>query len=72
MVATEEKVETQIEVYNFVGYIDLILRDSDGYHIVDHKSKSGFKSISERNAYLRQLYLYSIYVKEKYGEFPRT
>lgn len=71
VVAVEEKVKIQIEGRPFVGVIDLLLKGTDGYVIVDHKSKSKFKSKEERDEYLRQLYLYAIYVKEKFGEYPR-
>ena len=59
--------------YPFIGYIDLVLLDkTDGEYVVwDHKSKSKFTSEREKKEYLRQLYLYAGYVKEKYGKFPK-
>lgn len=68
----ECKIQTKVRDTNFVGYADLILRDKHTQKIavVDHKSKSRFSSKAERKKYTRQLYLYSLYVKEKYGEFP--
>lgn len=64
---------------NIIGFIDLVLKDkSDGkYIIVDHKSKKlkkgkrGSKSSKELDASLRQLYLYSEYIKQEYGEYPK-
>lgn len=85
VVSVEEKVETVLydditgKEYKFIGYIDLLLRDKDGRYIVlDHKSKSGFKKgkvkgvqVDEQHDYARQLYCYSKFVKEKYGEYPK-
>lgn len=73
VLGVEQKVELVIGGYKFVGYIDLVIRDkNDGrIIIVDHKSKNKFKSKKEKAEYLRQLYLYSLYVKEKYGEYPK-
>lgn len=71
VLGVEEKIDILICGYRFIGYIDLILRDPDGnIIIVDHKSKSGFSSKREKQEYLRQLYLYSLYVHEKYGQYP--
>ncbi len=66
----EEEIHIKIGEYRFVGYIDLILRDERGIFIVDHKSKSKFKNKKEKEEYLIQLYLYSLYIFEKYGEWP--
>ena len=55
------------------GIIDCVLRDSNGnYVIVDFKSKSEFKSEEELKEYARQLYFYSIWIKYKFGEYPKT
>jgi len=68
----EPKVETKIGDYNFIGYIDLLVKNknNDSLILIDHKSKSGFKSKDELTRYTRQLYLYSKWVKEKYGKYP--
>lgn len=68
----ECKIDTIIQDAHFIGYADLILRDTrtDDIIIVDHKSKSKFTSKLEQKKYARQLYLYAIYVKEKYGKYP--
>lgn len=66
----EQEIHLNIDGYNFIGYIDLVLKDDKGIFIVDHKSKSKFKSKKEKKEYLRQLYLYSIYIHEKYGVYP--
>lgn len=72
VLGVEEKFQKAIEGVSFVGIIDLILQDktTGEIYIVDHKSKSKFKSQAELSEYLRQLYLYSLYVKEKYGTYP--
>ena len=55
------------------GVLDVVGKDHDGnLYILDHKSKAGFKTKEERSEYARQLYLYSIYVKHEYGDFPKA
>lgn len=57
----------------FQGIIDLILQDKkDGGIIVhDWKSKSAIKTKADKRKYGRQLYLYSTYIKEAYGVWPK-
>ena len=80
VLSVEDKAEFVVSSTPFVGYIDLVERDCDGNIIItDHKSKD-MKPRSKRkkptltdaelDSYLRQLYLYSHYIKEKYGQFP--
>lgn len=73
VVGVEQEVKLVLNGKNFIGYIDLILRDKKfgGYIIVDHKSKSGFKSKKEKEHYLLQLYLYALYIKNTYNEYPK-
>ena len=53
------------------GFIDLIYIDSVGRLVVhDWKSKAKFKNPAEQKKYARQLYIYSSYIKQKYGKFP--
>lgn len=65
-------IKINVKDVPFIGYADLILhnKDTDEYVIVDHKSKAKFKSKAEKHQFARQLYLYSIYVKEHYGKYP--
>ncbi len=72
IIGTEQEFNTTFAGKPFTGFIDLILQDkTDGkYIIVDHKSKSRFGSKKEKTEYFRQLYLYSVYIKEYSGEFP--
>lgn len=67
----EENLKLKIGKYDFIGYIDLVLRNEDGIIIVDHKSKSKFKSKLEKKEMLIQLYLYAIHIYEKYQEYPK-
>jgi hypothetical protein len=55
------------------GIIDCILKDDDNnYVIIDFKSKSEFKTAEELKEYARQLYFYSLWIKYKFGVFPKT
>ena len=70
------------EEIDYIGFIDLLIKHKEeGYYvIVDHKSsgyplkKNGevLKNEEENfQSYKRQIYLYSKYVFEKYGEYPK-
>lgn len=82
VIAVEEEARFSVSGIPFVGYIDRIDRlKSGGLRIVDHKSRklkprSGrakpTKNDQELDEYLRQLYLYSIFVEQEYGELPKT
>lgn len=78
VLGVELKVNFEIEGKDFVGYIDLLLRDksTEEIVIVDHKSasikilKNGNISKSDQQHFLefkRQLYLYSIPIIKEYG-----
>lgn len=73
ILGVELKVEFEIEGRKFLGYIDLLVRDKrDGRLIVvDHKSKSEFKTPEEQAHYAIQLYLYAHWVYLNYGERPK-
>ena len=73
----------KIEGYNFVGFIDLLLRNKSTKEIVlvDHKSaaypagkRGGILKNQQRSfeSYKRQMYLYCYAVKQLLGEFPTT
>jgi len=54
------------------GILDLLAEDENGDLIViDNKSKAGFKNDAEKSEYLRQLYLYSLFIRERFGKFPK-
>lgn len=78
----EKRVEFSVGKLPFIGFVDLILQDKDSDIIIkicDHKARAlkprstrgrYTKSDAELDSYLRQLYLYSIPVKELYGRYP--
>lgn len=79
ILGVELECNFKIGDYNFVGYIDLLLRDKITRDIIvqDHKSseypigkRGGIKKKKEKDylLYKRQLYLYCQPVFEKYGE----
>lgn len=73
-VGSEVPFDINIKAYNkerrFIGYIDRISKDENGYIITDYKSKGKFKSQEELKEYTRQLYIYAIALKEMYNEYP--
>lgn len=79
ILGVEQEFRFDIGNKNFVGYIDKLYEDDDGLVIADNKSRileprSGkckpTKNDKELDKYLRQLYLYSEAVRQKYGIFP--
>lgn len=76
----EQRVQFAIEHNPFEGVVDLILQDSQSnLAIIDHKSRAlkarstrgkHTKSDETLDSYLRQLYLYSIPIAERYGRYP--
>lgn len=82
VLGVERKVDFEIDGKDFVGYIDLLLKDKKTGEIiiVDHKSasiktlKNGNISKSDQQHFLefkRQLYLYSIPIIKEYGSVSR-
>ena len=71
VIAVEERYHSIIGGRPVVGVIDLIPFIQSGLVVCDHKSRGKWKSREERRKYLRQLNIYAIRVKEKYGEYPR-
>lgn len=55
--------------FKFQGYVDRMYKDDRGYIIQDYKISKPFAK-KDRKAKTRQLYLYSSFVKERFGEFP--
>ena len=80
ILGVEQFVHFKIDELPFIGFVDLIYEDEDGaLCILDHKSralkprskrKKPTKTDEELDAYLRQLYLYSIPIAAKYGRYP--
>ena len=75
----EKRVNFKIGGYPFVGIIDFLGKDNSGFYIVDHKSRN-LKPRSKRknptvkdtelNDMLRQLYIYSEFVKQEFNAIP--
>lgn len=76
IIGAEIKFDFNIEVLGkdrkFLGFIDKISKDKDGYIVTDYKSKGRFKSKEELHDYTRQLYIYAIAIKKMFGEYPHT
>lgn len=81
IIGIELKVELEICVYKFIGFIDLLLENEETGEIwlIDHKSsaypfkKDGgvlAKSKESFESYKKQMYLYCHAVKEIYGKLP--
>ncbi|MBQ2397782.1 MAG: PD-(D/E)XK nuclease family protein [Bacteroidales bacterium] len=82
ILGVELKSEFKLEDYDFVGFIDLLLKDKrDGKIVVlDHKSSEypfkingevKKKSLHSFESYKKQMYLYCHAVYQLYGEFPK-
>lgn len=72
VLGTELEVKLPIEGFKTIGYIDLLLEDTESgdLTVVDHKSKKRFSSRAEEMDYRRQLLFYGIYVKHLFGKYP--
>lgn len=80
VLGTEIHFKTIVNGREFIGFIDLLLEDKNGkLYLVDHKSrdlkkrstrKKPTKSDIELDEYLKQLYLYSVYIEQTYGRLP--
>lgn len=72
VLGVELEVKLPIEGYKTIGYIDLLLEntETDELTVVDHKSKKRFSSKKEELDYRRQLLFYGIYVKHLFGKYP--
>jgi hypothetical protein len=78
IISVEEKIYFKIGEYDFITIPDLIVRNmNDKLEIIDHKSEDleqpkrpGTKIATEFESKLRQLYLNSYAVNDKYKELP--
>lgn len=71
ILGVEKNFYIDIKDWIFNGIIDLVFEDEDGRLIIrDYKSKASFKNEQEKREYARQLYLYSLYVKQEFGRYP--
>ena len=77
VMATEQRYNAFLQEWTggksilLTGILDCLGKDSDGNYVIwDSKSKSAWKDAAEIAKYARQLYVYSTFVKMKYGNFP--
>lgn len=72
ILSVEEKFVLNIDGYQVSGIADLILRNkrTGDIEVIDHKSKSMSTMKKDLPTYTRQLYLYAMAVKEKWGVYP--
>jgi len=72
LISTEKRFDLLLEhkgkKFILNGFIDLVAKKDGDLIIIDHKSKSKFKSTQEKKEYSRQLALYSLYASHKYGQ----
>lgn len=72
IVCIEEEFLVDIGGVPINGFVDLVLRNKNtgGYVVVDHKSKSLSTLKSSYKESIIQLYIYAHYVRERFGQFP--
>lgn len=75
-IGVEQEVSFDITVNKvkrkFTGYIDRVSLDKNNNIVItDYKSKAKFKDRDELEKYSYQPYLYSIWIKNKYGVYPK-
>lgn len=82
ILSVEEEVNFKLESVSFTGFIDVVfVSDRNGWiNLADNKSRNlkqrstkrkPTKSDEELDRYLRQLYIYSVPIEQKYGVFPK-
>lgn len=81
MIDVEKKIEFEIQGKRVLGFIDYLGEKDGELYIVDNKSRD-LKPRStngkitakdkELNDMLKQLYLYSVGIKNEYGKFPKA
>lgn len=83
VLGVEKKIQTEIEGYPLIGFIDLLLKDKTTGELVLVDHKSGKSPISKKtgkplkaqeasfDGYKKQLYLYSKAVIDEYGKPPK-
>lgn len=78
IIAVEKEVSFNIADKNFIGFIDVV-SDENGIILTDNKSralkkrtngKKQTKSDKELDNYLKQLYIYSVAIKQELGVLP--
>lgn len=74
IISSERRFTVPIGPYEFDGIADLVLRNqADGsLMVIDHKTKGASSMKKDIKLYRKQLYIYAHYVKQEYGEYPKT
>lgn len=79
VLGVEQKMLFNIDGIQMTGFLDLLIGEDNKLILEDHKSRNlkprsnrtkPTKADQELDTYLRQLYIYSHYIKETYGKFP--
>lgn len=79
ILGVEKEIHFSLQGKDFVGYIDLLSQSNGDLIITDNKSKAlkprslrlkPTKTDLELDDYLRQLYIYSIPIKEEFEKYP--
>ena len=72
VLSAEKKFVIRLGQYNVSGIADLVLKNKNTGElwVIDHKSKSMNSMKKEHALYRRQLYLYAMWCKEEFGEYP--
>lgn len=72
ILAVEEFFCIEVRGHRITGIADLVLRhrESGEMIVIDHKSKSRKSMDKEMNHYRRQLYIYAMFVHQKWGQYP--
>ena len=72
ILSAEQKFVLDINGHPFSGISDLIIRDkrTDKIIVIDHKTKSDNSMRADYSTYIHQLYIYAMYVKQKFGYYP--
>ena len=79
-IAVEERFDFEIRGIPFIGFIDYVGKNDDEFIIIDNKSrdllprsgrKKPTKKDKELDDMLKQLYVYSAAIKQRYGKYPK-
>lgn len=70
--SVEERFEVDVGGYTIVGLADLVLRhrETGEYLVIDHKTKSPKTMRKDFDEYVKQLYIYAMYVHQRFGQYP--
>ena len=81
IIGVEKKINFSLSKNDFIGYIDLITECNGDLFLIDNKSRAlkprskrakPTKTDAELDEYLKQLYLYSVFMEGEYGILPKA